>query len=79
MRKTAFAVLLALLYCVSGAAQTPDEWQPPKGLPYGNEIGIRYGAQIQLGSGGRLSPDLQAFSRSGMPATTTTTSASARV
>ena len=62
MRKTAFAVLLALLYCVSGAAQTPDEWQPPKGLPYGNEIGIRYGAQIQLGSGGRLSPDLQAFS-----------------
>ena len=78
MRKTAFAVLLALLYCVSGAAQTPDEWQPPKGLPYGNEIGIRYGAQIQLGSGGRLSPDLQA-SASTMPATTTTTSASARV
>ncbi len=44
MKKTAFAVLLALLCCVSGAAQTPDEWQPPKGLPYGNEIGIRYGA-----------------------------------
>ena len=62
MKKTAFAVLLALLCCVSGAAQTPDEWQPPKGLPYGNEIGIRYGAQIQLGNGGRLSPDLQAFS-----------------
>ena len=58
MKKPVFAALLALLYCVSGAAQTPDEWQPPKGLPDGNEIGIRYGAQIQFGSGGRLSPDL---------------------
>ena len=77
MKKTAFAVLLALLCCVSGAAQTPDEWQPPKGLPYGNEIGIRYGAQIQLGNGG-FRPTCRR-SASTMPATTTTTSASARV
>lgn len=62
MRKTAFAALLALLYCVSGAAQTTGEWQPPQGLPYGNEIGIRYGAQINLGNSNDPSPDLQAFS-----------------
>ena len=61
MKKTTFAVLLALLYCVSGAAQDTKEWRTPKNLPYGNEIGIRYGAQINLGNSNNMSPDLQAF------------------
>ncbi len=61
MRKTAFATLLALLYCVSGVAQDTKESRTSKKLPYGNEIGIRYGAQINLGNRHNMSPDLQAF------------------
>ena len=51
MKKPVFAALLALLYCVSGAAQNTNEWHTPQGLPSGNEIGVRYGAQRYNGEG----------------------------
>ena len=51
MKKPVFAALLALLYCVSGAAQNTNQWRTPKGLPSGNEIGVRYSAQLFMGDG----------------------------
>ena len=60
MKKPVFAALLALLYCVSGAAQNTNEWHTPKGLPSGNEIGVRYGAQLFMGDG--RGPEFEAIS-----------------
>lgn len=53
------SILVALLFGVAAVAQ-PDAWQPPRNLPFGNELGIRFGSQLLLGEG--LAPELQAFS-----------------
>ena len=60
MKKPVFAALLALLYCVSGAAQNMNQWHTPKGLPSGNEIGVRYSAQLFMGDG--RGPEFEAIS-----------------
>ena len=60
MKKPVFAALLALLYCVSGAAQNMNQWRTPKGLPSGNEIGVRYSAQLFMGDG--RGPEFEAIS-----------------
>lgn len=60
MKKPVFAALLTLLYCVGGAAQNTNEWHTPKGLPSGNEIGVRYSAQLFMGDG--RGPEFEAIS-----------------
>ena len=60
MKKPVFAALLTLLYCVGGAAQNTNEWHTPQGLPSGNEIGVRYSAQLFMGDG--RGPEFEAIS-----------------
>lgn len=49
--------LLALCCLASLSAQ---EYNPARNLPYGNEIGLRYGAQLYMGN--QRAPEFEAFS-----------------
>lgn len=60
MRRKYLLTLLFIRACAGLYAQGANEWRTPQGLPYGNEIGLRYGAQLFVGEG--RAPELEAFS-----------------